>query len=85
MAGFVIDLKTYDRRIVFISQSCIRISMFHQVAEISFLCGNRFRIRMHIAFIIETAGLYIPFGVSVSEVSLCGDDNMDIALLKFGN
>ena len=62
--------------------------MFHQVAEISFLCGNRFWIRMHIAFIIfirEAAGLYIPFGVSVSEVSLCGDDNMDIALLKFGN
>ena len=62
--------------------------MFHQVTEIRFLCGDGFRVGVYITFIIfvrEATGGYIPFRVTITKVSLCGNNNMDIPLFEFGN
>ena len=56
--------------------------------EIGLLCGNGFRVRVHVAFIIfirETTGLNVPFRVTVSEIGLGGDNNMNVPFLEFGN
>ena len=56
--------------------------------KIGFLCSDSFRVGVHIAFIIfigEAARLYVSFGISVPEVGLRGNHNMNIAFFEFGN
>ena len=88
MARFVIYFKSYNRRIVLVSQSGVGIGVSHQTIEISFLCGNSFRFGVHAAFVVlirKAACRLVPFGISVPEVCLCGNHDMDIPFFQLGN